>query len=1138
MTNNNDHSSDSRYLDKLTFNPKLRETWLNYFVTNFRVVILLIVLVSIWGLYSFAILPRESNPEVKIPIAVVTTIYPGASPKDVEKFVTRKIETELAGLKGLHKITSNSYNSISSITVEFEAKADIESSIRLLRDKVADAKQKISTEAEDPIVSEVSLDDMPIWSIAITGPYDGFTLRKYAEDIQNELEKISGVREIKISGGDEVEYEVAYRPDLLSFYGVSVNDANQAIISANSAIPAGNFESGSFIVPVRTDANLDTVEEIGSVPIQNGQNGVKVLVRDVATVSEKAVKKVAYSRLSIEGSAPKNSVSLSLIKRQGSSVLDTVDTAKKTVEDSLKKFPPGITFDVGTDLAKQVRTDFEQLTHDFLLTVLFVSIILFLIVGLKEALVAGLAIPLVFFVTFGMLNALGISLNFLSLFSLILSLGLLVDDAIVVVSATKQYLNTGKFTPEEAVLLVLNDFKYVLLTTTLATVWAFLPLLFASGIMGEYLKSIPITVSITLVASLLIALMINHPLAAVLERIRMTKRFFYIIEILLGIIIAVLFYAGGLYAYIVAVLLLALEIYLIYWYEKGGKEELIKNKELSEREWNDDELIRTKLRTQGKRDHENLAQKLIHGILDFHKVLPIYDKYFRYYILNKKRRRMVLISVVVLFIFSVSLIPLGFVKSVFFPIQDSDYVFVDIRTPVGTSLAETDRRTSQIEKALLGYTDVANMTTIIGQPSANSGNFGAGSGSSNLASVSLTLKDADERELKAYELADQIRKDLEDKSKGMKIQVSTLAGGPPSGSAFEAHVAGDDLEKLASIVRELKPILSTIPGVINVNVSQTDSVPEYTFTMDPVKLSENNLNASYVGSVLRTAVSGFELTKIIKGEKEIKLTATFDEKSIPDLSAIQNLQILNFAKEPVFLKDVANIELKPAVDVITRIDQKNTIILSAGADSTTNGQAILAEFETRMKDYKMPVGYTITYGGENEQNTESVTSVLRAMLIALALIVATLIIQFNSFRQAIIVLVPIPLALIGVFIGMAIFNVPLSFPGLIGILALFGIVVKNAIILVDKINLNINSGIEFEDAIADAGKSRLEAIFITSISTIVGILPVTLSNELWRSLGGAVIFGLTLSSFLTLFIVPAFFLVFFGAKEEKVIGDR
>jgi len=1121
----NEHSSDSKYLDRLEFRPELRKTWLNYFVTNFRVVILLIILITAWGLYSFSILPRESSPEVKIPIAVVTTFYPGASPKDVEQFVTRKIETELAGLKGLNKITSNSYNSLSSITVEFDARADVESSIRLLRDKVSDAKTKISTEAEDPIVSEISLDDMPIWSISITGPYDGFTLRKYAEDIQTELEKISGVREISISGGDEKEFEIAYRPDLLLFYGVTVNEANQAVLSANTAIPSGNFESGSFIVPVRTDVNIDTVGQIGSIPVSYGANGSTILLRDIAKVTEKAVKKTSYSRFSIEGSTPKNSVSLSLVKRQGASILDTVDEAKATVEKTIASFPPGITFDVGTDMAKQVRTDFEQLTHDFLLTVFFVFLILFLIVGLKEALVAGLAIPLVFFVTFGMLSFLGISLNFLSLFSLILSLGLLVDDAIVVVSATKQYINTGKFTPEEAVLLVLNDFKFVLLTTTLATVWAFLPLLFASGIIGQYLKSIPITVSITLIASLLIALMINHPLAAVLERIRLTRRFFFIIEGILAIFIAVLFYVGGPFSIAFAVVLLFTEIYLIYWYERGGKMVMEKNRNLVDREWESDDLIKEKLRIQGNREHENFFGRLIHGILDFHKVLPIYEKYFRYYILDKKRRRMVLGAVVLLFVFSVSLVPLGYVKSVFFPLSDSDYVFVDIRTPVGTNLSETDTRVRKIEEKLLGYEDISNMSTIIGQPSANSGAFGAGSGSSNLASVSLTLKEKDLRKYKSYELADIIRADLSDYTQGLEINVSTLSGGPPSGSAFEAHISGDDLDKLANIVHDLKPMLSSIAGVINVNVSQKDSVPEYTFTLDQMKLVENDLSATYVGLVLRTAVSGMELTKIVQGEKEVKLMATFDPKSIPDLGAISNMQIVNMRKEAVFLKDVAKIELKPAVDVITRIDQKHTIILTAGADSTTNGQAILAEFEEKLKDYKMPSGYVVNYGGENEQNAESVASVLRAMFIALVLIVATLIIQFNSFRKAMIVLVPIPLAVIGVFIGMAIFKVQLSFPGLIGILALFGIVVKNAIILVDKINLNIESGIVFEDAVADAGKSRLEAIFITSICTIVGILPITLSNELWQSLGGAVIFGLTLSSFLTLFIVPAFFLV-------------
>lgn len=1133
-----DQSSDSRYLERLTFRPELRKTWLNFFVTNFRVVILLILVITAWGLYSFLSLDRESNPEVKIPIAVVTTVYPGASPSDVEQFVTKPIETKLSGLAGIDTITSHSHNSLSSITVQFQANADINNSIQLLREKVSDAKPDISTEAKDPVVTQISLDDTPIWTIALTGPYDGFTLRTYAEDIQTALEEIPGVRQVNLSGGDEHQFEVAYRPDRLLFYGISSAAADQAISAAHASIPSGNFDTGIFTVPVRTDLPFTTVDDIRNIAVGHSSDGSVVRLGDIATVRDTAVKKTTYARLSIGTSTPRDSVTLSIVKRQGASILETIDASRATIDRMVKSLPPGISYVVTMDFAKQVRTDFDELSRDFLITILLVGGILFLIVGLKEAFVAGLAVPLVFFVTFGALYALGYTLNFLSLFSLILALGLLVDDAIVVVSATKQYLNTGKFTPEEAVLLVLNDFKWVLTTTTLATVWAFIPLLFATGIIGEYLKSIPVTVSITLVASLAIALMVNHPLAAVLERIRLTKRFFYIIEAVLIAVTALLFYAGGIVSVIFGVFLLALEAYLLWWYEHGGKAKLVANKELAEREWESDDLIKAKLRAQGDRTHESTASRLIHGIINFHRFLPIYENSLRHYIFDKKRRRIVLGLVGVAFIGSVILVATGLVQSVFFPAEDINYVYVDMRAPVGTNLAETDRRSREVEAKILEYPElqraIDNMSVTVGASSPNSGNgFGAGGPSaSNVASIIITLKDkSDRKPILSYDLADHLRAYLASTT-NLQVEVSVPAGGPPAGSSFEAHIAGDDLDTLTRIVNDLKPMLASIPGAINVNVSQKESVPQYAFKLDPARLETNSLNAAIVGSALREAVSGNELVKVNVADKQIQLLTTFDQASLPDLSAIQNLQILNTRGQAVFLKDVAAIELKPAVDVITRIDQKRTIVLSAGADSSTNGQAILGEFQKKLASYHMPADYSITYGGQNEQNANSVASVLRAMVIALILIVSTLIIQFNSFRKAFIVLVPIPLALIGVFIGMAVFAVPLSFPGLIGILALFGIVVKNAIILVDKINLNIRSGIEFSDAIADAGRSRLEAIFITSICTIFGILPVTLSNELWRSLGGAIIFGLTLSSFLTLYIVPAFYLMWVKDKKQ------
>ena len=1123
-------NSDQLYLEKLQFDPNLRKSWLNFFVSNFRVVVLLIILVTMAGVYSFIKLPRESNPEVKIPIAVVTTMYPGAGPNDVEELVTKKLETKISGLKGLKKISSTSANSYSAITVEFDAKENLTDSIRNLRDKVNDAKKDLSSDVKDPVVTEISMDDQPIWTIVLTGPYDGFTMRKYGEDLKDELEKIGGVREVKISGGDEQEFSVAYLPEKLAFYNVSADQANQAIAAHNLTFPIGNFDGDKFVYSIKSNSKVFTPNEISDIAVTHATNGGIITIKDLAVVEKRAIKKTVLSRLSINSGTPENAVTLSIIKRSGSSIIETVNQAKVAIDAKIKNSSPGIKYDVTFDSAKRVQKDFDQLTHDFLFTLLLVFGILFAIVGLKEAFVAGLAIPLVFFVTFACLNLLGISLNFLSLFSLILALGLLVDDAIVVVSATKQYLRSGKFTPEEAVLLVLNDFKVVLTTTTLTTVWAFLPLLFCTGIMGEYLKSIPITVSITLIASLFVALMINHPLAAVLERIRLSKRFFIGIELLVLAIAGISFFMGGWLGYIFGGLLIAGNLLAIRWYENNGQKTLEENSSLADAEWDDDELIKQKLRFQASHENQDLTSRFMHGIIHFNSVLPLYERWLKNIISTSKQRRKTLITVFSLFIISILLLVTGAVKTVFFPPADSDYVYIDISMPIGQKLDQTDEVVKNIEQKLLGYKEIANFSTIVGRPSSLSVSQ-TKRDQTNVASITLSLKDIKERKLKSFEFADKLRHDLTHFGDAV-ITVATQSGGPPSGAAFEARIKGDDLDKLKQIANDLEPRLSTVPGVINIDISLKDSAPEYTFTLNTNKLEENYLNAAYVGSTLRMAISGTEVSTIVLDGKEVKVVGRFNENSLPKLSDIQNLQILNLRKQPVYLKDVATIELKPAVDAISRIDQKRTVLISAGAGPTTNSTKILADFKAKIKDYQLPDGYQIVYGGENEQNQESVFSVIRAMLIAILLIVATLIIQFNSFRKAFIVLVTIPLALIGVFFGMAIFNVSLSFPGLIGILALFGIVVKNAIILVDKINLNIETGIPFFEAIVDAGKSRLEAIFITSICTIFGILPITLSNDTWRSLGSAIIFGLMLSSFLTLFIVPTLYMTLVRDRKK------
>jgi len=1130
-------SSDHLYLERLTFDPALRKSWLNFFVSNFRVVILLIILLTGWGVYSFLTLPRESNPEVKIPIAMVITTYPGASPADIEELVTKKIETSVTGLKGISKITANSSNSISSIRVEFDSSVNLDDAIRSLRDQVNDAKRNLPTDANDPAVVAISLDDSPIWTASFTSPVDGFTMRKEADDIKDELEKIPGVRQVNVSGGDQREFEIAYDPQKLTYYNLSPDQANQLVKAANLAIPAGSFEGQKFNFPVRADGRFWTAETLSNLPLFHTDDGAQVLLKDIAKVQENAIDKTVYSRFANKGDQKsQENITIQVVKKTGGNIVSTVKEVETKMDEMVGKMPKGTTYSVVLSAADKINTDFNHLTRDFLLTISLVALVLFLIVGLKEAFVAGLAVPLVFFATFGIMGQTGTTLNFLSMFSLILALGLLVDDAIVVVSATKQYMNTGKFTPEEAVLLVLNDFKVVLTTTTLTTVWAFLPLLVSKGIIGEFIKSIPITVSTTLIASLIIALLINHPLAAVLERIRLTKNFFW--AILAGLVLS----AAGLgmvsFPYGLAIALLPTMIlgFLLRWYFRGGKEKLETNAKLADAEWRDDELIKQKLKSQANGHESGFWSRLMHGIIRFDRLIPIYEKYLRKILDTKRTRWLTLGSVLLIFCLAIALPITGVVQSEFFPRTDSDSVNISVEAPTGLKLDETDAIVRQVESRLLSYPEVASYSTLVGN-GGSSGMLSVNSGnSSNMASVTIKLKDASERKRKSYEIADAMQKDFSN-IREATVSATTQSGGPPSGADFEAQIAGDDLQELDKLAQELKPELASITGVVNPKVSLKMAPADYTFVLDPARMELYNLNAAYVGSVLRTAIAGTEVTTVVLDGQRISVMARFDKEKIPNLEAIQNLQILNNAKQPVFLKDVATIQLEPSVDTITRIDKKRTVVLSASVNGSNKPADVVKEFQARVAEkHKLPSGYTITYGGQNQQNTESVTSIIQAMLIAGLLIISTLVIQFNSFRKALIVLVTIPLGLIGVFFGLAALGISLSFPGLIGIVALFGIVVKNAIILVDKINLNLKSGIAFKESIVDAGKSRLEAIFITSICTILGMIPITLSNATWTALGSAVIFGLMLSSFFTLFIVPTLFMTFVKDDRRHVDG--
>lgn len=530
---NNQHeqeqNTDSLYLQQLEFTEQDGKSFIAFFIKNFRVVIMLIMAMFLWGGISLLSLPLESDPEVEIPVGFVTVGLPGASPSDVEELIIEKIEPDIANINGVDTITSTAANSFATISVEFSASEDIDDAIRRLRDTVETAKSDLPDEATDPVVRQVALEDSPVWTLIVTGPYDNFTLRSYADKVQEALEEVNGASDVRISGGDVLEIRVSYDPDKLQQYNLSIDQINGMIQASNLGLPIGVLDISDFNYTVRAEGKFKTAAELRQLPVAT-LNGQIIRLKDVATVVERAQERSGSSKFSIDGGELQNVITLSVVKKVGSSIVELIDDGKLAIEElKATELPDDVTIETTLDFSEDIRDNIRDLLSNGSATVILVVLILFLFVGFKEAFVAGLAIPMVFAVTFGIMALTGVTLNFLSLFSLILSLGMLVDNAIVVLQASKQYIRTGKFTPEEAVLLVFRDFKYTLITTTLTTVWAFLPLLLSTGIIGQFIRSIPITVSATLLSSLVIAFLVNHPLAVVLERVRFTRNWFRII---------------------------------------------------------------------------------------------------------------------------------------------------------------------------------------------------------------------------------------------------------------------------------------------------------------------------------------------------------------------------------------------------------------------------------------------------------------------------------------------------------------------------------------------------------------------------------------------------------------------------------
>jgi len=1062
------------YLDKLEFDNNLNKSWFTFFIDRTRFTWLVIFLIFISWILWLRSLSIESSPEVKIWIALVSTTLLWASPESMEDLVTKKIEKNISKIKWIDTITSVSMNSVSLLSIQFKSDADIDSSMRDLKDSVDLSKTELPLDAKDSIVREVSFDDTPIWTFSISWKYDSSKLYEYAKIIRDELEKNSIVSEVEISWWQELEYSVFIDPKKLELYWLSLDNVNNSIKSSNFTLAVWDINIWNYNHSIWVDTRYYDLEKLKNVVVSKLGETWVIYLKDLAKVEESPKKITSISRLSIKWWDSLNAVNLGVVKKRWGSILNLVSSW----EENLKKLkdswliPKDLNITTILDQSERIKLDLSHLIRDGIITILLVFITLFIFIWIKEALVAWAAVPLVFLITFLIMSIAGQTLNFLSMFTLILSLWLLVDDAIVVISAINQYKKTWKFTTREAALLVLKDYKKVLITTTLTVVWIFSAMLFMTWIIWKFIFSIPFVITITLLSSLLIALTINPALA------------------------------------------------VIIWWRN--------NKNIID----DESDLEHKLTNKSFKSF--FKKVLNNGIISLSYLEIKYWKLIKYLLWSKSRVYIFLFFTFLIFLSSLSLPFFWILKSDFFPKTDQDSIFINIEAEPWTNLETTSWYASIIEKFLLDEKEINSFSTQIWSLASVWRNMGWSTVSDNYANITVNLvKKEYGRSESSLDISDRIRKKFSN-IKNFKINVLEVSWWPPSWSDFELKITWEDFVVLDKIALDVKKILAWIDWVINIDSTRKLLPFELNLYFDTSKLSLYDISVAQVSLFLKNSIDWVEATKIYKWTDEIIVRTQFDKDYVDTIEKIKYLTITNNRGVVVSLKDLFKQDFKTSVFSITRVNQKRIVSVTAQAKKWHTWKEILSTFNEKMKDYKLDTWYEFSTWWVNEENQKSVTSLLIALAFWMIFIVTTLVLLYDSYTQSILVMLTIPLSLIWVFYWLTLSWQVLSFPWLIGLVALFWIVVRNWIILFDKINLNLKEWIIFKDSIIDAWISRLEPVFLTSVCTILWMIPLTLSNPTWTSLWLSIIFWLSVSTLFTLLVLPSVFYIFLKRKNTRI----
>jgi multidrug efflux pump subunit AcrB len=1104
---------------------------------NKNTVLLMTILLAVIGILTYIGLPKESFPEVVIPKVFVKTIYPGNPPIDMENLITRPIEKEVHTIKGVKELTSTSSQDNSDIVVEFNSDVDIRRALQDVKDAVDKSKSELPTDLKmDPVVVEMDMSEFPILNINLYGDYSVERIKKYADDLKDEFENIHEVSKVEFKGLQDREIILNIDQDKLSANGLSFKNIEDAITFENVSISGGDVVVGGTRRSVRTNGEFKNIEEIGEIIIKNTDGNI-VYLKDILEgqkVIDGFSDPLTYARLN-----GLSVVTLSVVKKSGENLLVTTDKILQVLENAKTNhiLPDDLHISITNDQSDRVRKSVLNLENSIIMGVLFVVVVLFFFLGMRNSLFVGFAIPMSMMISFIILGVLGYTINMMILFGLVLALGMLVDNAIVVVENVHRFVSQG-YNLYDATKYGIGEIAWPIIASTATTLAAFLPLAFWPGMMGQFMKNLPVTLIIVLSSSLFVALVIIPVLVATFinpekqEKAPNKKSYLYGAIIIIAFII--MGYLTGMVAFANFLILLFAFSLANYFF-----------------------LFKTSIWFQ----HHFLS-----WLENFYiKVLS--------WALSGWKPRLLIIGSFVLLALTIQFYKMRNIPVSLFPNNEPHFINLMVELPLGTDIDVTNEFMRTIEQRLKEVTkeDTAIMESIlttVGKGVVGENEMPLG----NTPQKGMTTISYIDYELRNGKSTTDIMKKLGaefvDKYPGVTISVVKNKMGPPVGKEINIEVIGKDFPILMHLSDSLLGYINQqgIKGIEGLKLDIDVGKPELIVDINRDKARRFGLSTAQIASTIRTSLFGKEVTDYKEDEEKYPIRLRFAKNYRNDISSLMN-QVISFRNKKgkfmqIPISAVATVYYSNTYGSVKRKDMDRVVTIYSNVKEGFNATHVNDEIKEALKNFKLPPTYTYRFTGEQEKQAEVQAFLTKALLIALSLITIILVTQFNSFAKPLIIMVSVLFSTIGVFGGIATFKMDFVVLMIgIGIISLAGIVVNNAIVLIDyidllknnqreKLGLSKDDDLPLEDTIEcikQAGKTRLRPVLLTAITTILGLIPMATgmnidfgemlaswspnlyfggeNADFWGPMAWTVIFGLTFATFLTLVLVPAMYLV-------------